>query len=200
MRYFICIMAALFCVACQADRHHYTAVPSKGESAYGFDGISFRMRYIDVYQQLLARQVPMTPLAQGRPVIRYPSAFDGHPVEVKVHFSSAQRVDKIELVATEGYQVTDEAACDAFFQRFIASYQQHYGRPDSKAKRLKQCKQQYRYSFADSSFIDVHYQYRPDATPRCYVQAFYNPNWATMCLVTNQRFCDFVGYHVPLDR
>src|SRR5690606_11473104 len=117
--------------------------------------------------------IPYTPLAQGLPIIRYQASLGAHPVEVTIHYNSRDRVDKIELIAREGYQVTDERACDALYAQIAREYHALYGAPSPIAAPYRaQCKQQLRYDFPNSSFIYVHYQYRPNLSPACYIQMF----------------------------
>lgn len=203
MRIFF-LLFSLCLLGCQHQPHAYAPIASRGGQLDGFDGITFFMPYQKAYQQLVARSIPVSRAISGMPALTYDTTLDTHPVRVTFHFNTNERMEKIELMALEGVRVPDEPACDALYQRIAQSYRRLYGAPDTVARNLRkyepQCRAQVRYSFANSSFIDLHVQYRQGASPACLVQAFYNPNWATLCLVTNQRFCDVPGNYMSLDQ
>jgi len=193
------LMIILLLSACTPERLPYRAsLDQRPEGIYGFESIRFKMTRGEVIRTLHHRGYRPSVHPQA-PTISYPTQLDAISMQVQVHFGKGQRVEKIELIA-DAQQITDEATCDALYGRIIHFYNQMYGAPsDIPASYRKQCKQQFRYDFADSSFIDVHYQWATHRRPSCYIQVFYNPSWATMCLVTNQRFCNFGQYHIPLE-
>lgn len=169
-------------------------VPSRGQALNGYGPIMFGMPQPVVLQKLTKRGIAVTQVSAEQILFR--DNWQDHRVHITQHLSEDGRALHAELVAEDAFAHTQSLPeCHQQFHRLWQQLSQQYGHADFPPVigRYQLGHGGYtRFTFTDSSFIQLEYRYVRDSepAPRCHLTASYQPAWVTLCLIISNRFCN----------
>lgn len=188
---------------CTPPKKHYSTA-SRGTRLTGFGPIPFGTPYLEAANAITHSGTAI--VARKPDTLWYHTEFEGYPFLVAQSFGPDGRAGKAILSLFGEERIHPQSQCESIYHHFRKRLDARYGHTDANPPDHNvetACNVIARYSFADSSFIDLYFTYNPGPDNQrekhgCTITVSYNPPYANLCLVTNNRFCEINSlYFIP---